>query len=139
MCLVFVHHQRPDLIVVNLPGNFQAEKAAAKSLLEKVLWVSSGVLEAATTEIVESTQWSHQVQMQSSMVLISDAPSESEARCRSTQGKVFNSFPDNDARNVSTRSHLQIALEVSPVPIRVLCHRLVLKRSNGHRLKMISF
>jgi hypothetical protein len=53
------------------------------------------------------------------MVLISDAPSESEALCRSTQGKVFNSFPDNDARNVSTRSHLQIAEKVSPVPIRV--------------------
>jgi hypothetical protein len=59
------------------------------------------------------------VQMQSSMVLISDAPSESEARCHSTQGNVFNSFPDNDARNVSTRSHLQIAGKASPVPIRV--------------------
>jgi hypothetical protein len=57
------------------------------------------------------------VQAQSSMVLISDAPSESEAHCRSTQGKVFNSFPDNGARNVSTRSHLWIAAEVSPIPI----------------------
>jgi hypothetical protein len=57
------------------------------------------------------------VQVQSSKVLISDAPSESKVRCHSTQGKVFNSFPDNDARNVSTRSHLQIALKVIPVPI----------------------
>jgi hypothetical protein len=139
MCLVFFHHQRPDLIVVSLPENFQAEKAVAKSLLEKVLWVISGVLEVATTEKVESTQWSHQLKMKSSMVLISDAPSESEARCLSTQGKVFNVFPDNGARNVSTRCHLQIALKVSPVTIRVLCHRLVLKRSNGRRLKTITF
>jgi hypothetical protein len=63
MCLVFFHHQRPDLIIVNLPGNFQAEKAVAKSLLEKVLWVNSGVLEVAKTEIVELTQWSRQVQV----------------------------------------------------------------------------
>jgi hypothetical protein len=117
MCLVFVHHQRPDLIVVNLPGNFQAEKAAAKSLLEKVLWVSSGVLEAATTEIVESTQWSRQVQVAIFDVLSSNAPSEPVSFVVLSQGNVFNSFPDNGARNVSTRSHLQIALKVSPVPI----------------------
>jgi hypothetical protein len=35
-----------------------------------------------------------------------------------TQGNVFNSFPDNDARNVSTGSHPPIAEKVSPVPIR---------------------
>jgi hypothetical protein len=33
------------------------------------------------------------VQVQSSKVLISDAPSESEARCRSTQGKSSTSSP----------------------------------------------
>jgi len=33
--MVFVHHQRPDLIIVNLPENFQAEKEAAKILLKK--------------------------------------------------------------------------------------------------------
>jgi hypothetical protein len=33
------------------------------------------------------------VQVQSSRVLISDAPSESEARCRSTQGKSSTSSP----------------------------------------------
>jgi hypothetical protein len=70
-----------------------------------------GVARGSHTETMESRQWSRgvQVQMQSSMVLISDAPSESEARCHSTQGKVFNSFPGNDAMNVSTESHPQIA------------------------------
>jgi hypothetical protein len=81
VCLVFVHHQRPDLIVV----------------------FSQGVVDVARgsrTETVESPGAS----MQSSMVLMSDAPSESEALFRSTQGNVFNSFPGNDARNVSTQS-----------------------------------
>jgi hypothetical protein len=41
---------------------------------------------------------------------------------------------------VSTRSDLRIASKVILVPIIVLCHGLVfLKRSNGHRLEMISF
>jgi hypothetical protein len=51
------------------------------------------------------------------MVLISDAPSESEDRCHSIPGKIFNFIPDSGARNVSTGSHLWIAAEVSPVPI----------------------
>jgi hypothetical protein len=42
---------------------------------------------------VESPQRSRQVQVQSSMVLMSDAPSESEARCHSTQGKYSTSSP----------------------------------------------
>jgi hypothetical protein len=37
-----------------------------------------------------------------------------------TQGNVFNSFPDNGARNVITGSHPSIAKKVSPVPISVL-------------------
>jgi hypothetical protein len=52
------------------------------------------------------------------MVLISDAPSESNFFVVLTQGNVFNSFPDNDAKNVSTESHPQIG-RISPVPIRV--------------------
>jgi hypothetical protein len=46
-----------------------------------------------------------------------DAPSESEAQCRSIPGKIFNFVPDNDARNVSTRSHSWIAAGVSLIPI----------------------
>jgi hypothetical protein len=59
------------------------------------------------------------VHVQSSKVMISDAPSESKVHCRSTQGKVFNLCLDNDTINVSTGSHLQIAVKASPVPIRV--------------------
>jgi hypothetical protein len=36
---------------------------------------------------MELPQWSRQVQVQSSKVLISCAPSESKVCCRSTQGK----------------------------------------------------
>jgi hypothetical protein len=46
------------------------------------------------------------VQVQSSKVLISDAPSESEARCRSTQGKSSTSSP-------ATAPEM-LALEVTP-------------------------
>jgi hypothetical protein len=106
MCLVFVHHQIPHLIVVNLLGNFQDEKAASKSLLKKVLGVISGVLEAATTEIVELTQWSRQVQVAIFDVLSSNAPSEPVRFVVLSQENVFNLFPGNGARNASTRSHL---------------------------------
>jgi hypothetical protein len=74
------------------------------------------------------------VQSQSSKVLNSDAPSESEVHCRSPREDIFTFIPDNGARNVSTRSHLQIALKVSPSTHQFICHRLVLKRSNGRRL-----
>jgi hypothetical protein len=53
------------------------------------------------------------------MVLISNAPSESKALCRSPREDIFTFVPDNDARNVSTRSHPLIVERVSPVPIRV--------------------
>jgi hypothetical protein len=90
------------------------------------------LLEAAALK-----QWSLQVQAQSLEILISDAPLELEVNCHSTQRKVFNSFPGNGTRNFSTRSHPLIAERVSLVPIRVLCHGLVLRWSNGHRLKMV--
>jgi hypothetical protein len=50
---------------------------------------------------------------------MSDAPSESEARSRSPREDIFTFVPDNDARNVSTESRLQIAGKASPVPIKV--------------------
>jgi hypothetical protein len=52
-------------------------------------------------------------------VLSSNAPSESVSFVVQSQGNVFNSFPDNDAKNVSTRNHPQIAERISPVPIRL--------------------
>jgi hypothetical protein len=55
--------------------------------------------------------------LQYSMVLISDAPSESEALCHSPREDIFTFVPSNHAKNVSTRSHLLIVGEVSPVPI----------------------
>jgi hypothetical protein len=36
-----------------------------------------------------------------------------------SQGKVFKSFPENGAKNVSTRNHPQIAWKESPVPIKL--------------------
>jgi hypothetical protein len=39
---------------------------------------------------------------------------------------------------VSTGSHLWIAAEVSMIPIIIICHRLVIKGSNGCNLKKIS-
>jgi hypothetical protein len=55
--------------------------------------------------------------MQSSMVLIFDAPSESKAICHSPREDIFTFIPDNDARNVITGCHLQIAWKEIPVPI----------------------
>jgi hypothetical protein len=55
-----------------------------------------------------------------------DAPSESEAQCRSIPGKIFNFVPGNDARNVGYRSHSWIAAGVSLRPIS-LCHDLFIK------------
>jgi hypothetical protein len=43
-----------------------------------------------------------------------DAPSESEAQCRSIPGKIFNFVPGNGARNVSVRSHSWIATGAEP-------------------------
>jgi hypothetical protein len=43
-----------------------------------------------------------------------DAPSESEAQCRSIPGKIFNFVPGNGARNVSIRSHPWIAAGAEP-------------------------
>jgi hypothetical protein len=53
--------------------------------------------------------WSRQVQTAIFNVLSSDAPSESVSFVVLSQGNVFNSFPDNGAKNVSTESHPQIA------------------------------
>jgi hypothetical protein len=52
----------------------------------------------ATTETVEWEQWIRhngvaRCKLQSSMVLMSDAPSKSEALCHSIPGNVFNSSP----------------------------------------------
>jgi hypothetical protein len=55
-----------------------------------------------------------------------DAPSESEARCCSIPGKIFNFIPGSNARNVSVRSHSWIAAGVSLTPIS-LCHDLFIK------------
>jgi hypothetical protein len=52
-------------------------------------------------------------------VLNSNAPSEPVSFVIQSQGNVFNSFPDNDAKNVITRNHPQIAERISLVPIRL--------------------
>jgi hypothetical protein len=79
------------------------------------------LLLGATTETVESPQWSRKVQAQSSKVLMSDAPSESEFLVILSQGKVFNSFP-----NYGTK---MLALEVTsglqrgkPSTHHFICH-----------------
>jgi hypothetical protein len=43
-----------------------------------------------------------------------DAPSESEAQCRSIPGKIFNFVPGNGARNVGDGSHSWIAAGAEP-------------------------
>jgi hypothetical protein len=43
-----------------------------------------------------------------------DAPSESEAQCRSIPGKIFNFVPGNGARNVGVGSHSWIAAGAEP-------------------------
>jgi hypothetical protein len=45
---------------------------------------------------------------------MSDAPSESEAQCRSAQGKSSTSVPGNGARNVGDGSHSWIAAGAEP-------------------------
>jgi len=65
-------------------------------------------------------------------VLNSNAPLESICFVVQSQGNVFNSFPNNGAKNVSTRNHPQIAERISPIPIRVCVNvNECLKRSNG--------
>jgi hypothetical protein len=53
-------------------------------------------------------------------VLNYNAPSESVCFVFQSQGNVFNMFPGNGAKNVSTRNHPQIAERISSVPI-ILC------------------
>jgi hypothetical protein len=45
---------------------------------------------------------------------MSDAPSESEAQCRSISGKIFNFIPNNGTRNVGVGSHSWIAAGAEP-------------------------
>jgi hypothetical protein len=52
-------------------------------------------------------------------VLSSNAPSKSVSFVIQSQGNVFNSFPDNDAKNFSTRNHPQIVERIILVPIRL--------------------
>jgi hypothetical protein len=52
-------------------------------------------------------------------ILSFNAPSELVSFVIQFQGNIFKSFPDNDAKNVSTRNHLQIAWKASPIPIRL--------------------
>jgi hypothetical protein len=68
----------------------------------------------ATIKAAGSLQWSRhngvaRCTVAISVVLISDAPSESANRCRSIPGKIFNFVPGNGARNVSVGSHSWIA------------------------------
>jgi hypothetical protein len=63
-----------------------------------------------------------------------DAPSESEAQCRSIPGKIFNFVPGNGTRNVGVISHSWIAAGVSLMPIS-LCHYLFIK---GDRMEVNS-
>jgi hypothetical protein len=68
----------------------------------------------ATIKTAGSLQWSRHNGVARCTVailkaLISDAPSESEAQCRSIPGKIFNFVPGNGARNVSVGSHSWIA------------------------------
>jgi hypothetical protein len=52
-------------------------------------------------------------------VLNSNAPLESVCFIIQSQVNVFNSFPDNGAKNVSTKNHPHIAKRIIPVPIRL--------------------
>ena len=54
------------------------------------------------------------MQVQYSMVLMSDAPSELEVRCRSIPGNIFNFVPDNGTINVGDGSHSWIAAGAEP-------------------------
>jgi hypothetical protein len=67
------------------------------------------------------------VQVQSSKVLISDAPSESEARCRSTQGKFSTSSPATAPEMLAFGSHSWIASRSRARSPSVLMSRFVLK------------
>jgi hypothetical protein len=71
------------------------------------------------------------------MVLMFDAPSESKDLSfnpRENLQFILATLPEMLAPEVT----LQIVGKASPIPIRVLCHRLVIKRSNGHNLRKIS-
>jgi len=56
-----------------------------------------------------------------------DAPSESEAQCRSIPGKIFNFVPNNGARNVGIISHSWIASGAEPNTHQFKCHDLLIK------------
>jgi hypothetical protein len=116
MCLVLVHHQRPDLNIVVTPGSLKAP-----------LGYLSGVPTVATAETVKWKQWSRhsgvaRCTVAILIILISDAPSESVNHCRSIPGKIFNFVPGNGARNVSVRSHSWIAAGAEPDAHQFLCH-----------------
>jgi hypothetical protein len=72
-------------------------------------------------------------------VLNSNAPSESICFVIQSQGNVFNSFPDNGAKNVSTKNHPQIAKRISPVPIKVCVNVNECLKVKWTRLRIIMF
>jgi hypothetical protein len=83
----------------------------------------------ATIKTAGSFQWSRhngvaRCTTTISIVLISDAPSESANRCRSIPGKIFNFVPGNGAINVGDGSHSWIASRSRARRPSVLCHGL---------------
>jgi hypothetical protein len=78
------------------------------------------------------------VQSQYSKVLNFDAPSELEFHCRSPKEDIFTFVLENDAINVSTKIFLLDYGKGKPDTHQILCHRLVMKGSNGHSIKKIS-
>jgi len=75
----------------------------------------------ATAETMESHvdfhQWSHHVHSCNLRCTKFCCTFRTSKLCRSIPGKIFNFLPDNDAKNVSTRSHPLIVSEVSMIPI----------------------
>jgi hypothetical protein len=65
------------------------------------------------------------VQVQSSRVLISDAPSESEARCRSTQGKSSTSSPATAPEMLALEVTPGLLAGAEPKAHQFLCHGLI--------------
>jgi hypothetical protein len=81
----------------------------------------------ATIKTTGSLQWSRHNGVAKrtvaiSIVLISDAPSESVDRCRSILGKIFNFVPGDGARNVGNGSHPWIANRRRARRPSFLCH-----------------
>jgi hypothetical protein len=65
------------------------------------------------------------VQVQSSRVLISDAPSESEARCRFTQGKSSTSSPATAPEMLALEVTPGLLAGAEPNAHQFLCHGLI--------------